>query len=124
MHGKTGQQFDGATGGGNPGLAGGRQHKPHVQFMRALVVVRHRRQAVHRRCHFVKACRWHCQCGQRAAARISTGMVFVNHPTMVKADLPFGGIRQSGHGRELLDLGLMEFVNHKLVVVADINAAF
>jgi succinate-semialdehyde dehydrogenase/glutarate-semialdehyde dehydrogenase len=62
--------------------------------------------------------------GAEVAARISTGMVFVNHPTMVKADLPFGGVRRSGHGRELIDLGLMEFVNHKLIAVADIDAAF
>ncbi len=39
------------------------------------------------------------------ANQISTGMVFVNHPTMGKADLPFGGIRHSGYGRELLGLG-------------------
>jgi succinate-semialdehyde dehydrogenase / glutarate-semialdehyde dehydrogenase len=62
--------------------------------------------------------------GKAVAARISTGMVFVNHPTMVKADLPFGGVRRSGHGRELIDLGLMEFVNHKLVAVADIHGNF
>jgi succinate-semialdehyde dehydrogenase / glutarate-semialdehyde dehydrogenase len=62
--------------------------------------------------------------GAEVARRISTGMVFVNHPTMVKADLPFGGIRHSGYGRELLGLGIKEFVNHKLIDVVDINAAF
>lgn len=62
--------------------------------------------------------------GKRVANQISTGMVFVNHPTMVKADLPFGGIRRSGYGRELLGLGLKEFVNHKLVDVVDIDAPF
>ncbi len=62
--------------------------------------------------------------GEEIANRISTGMVFVNHPTMVKADLPFGGIRRSGYGRELIGLGLKEFVNHKLIGVADIDAAF
>lgn len=62
--------------------------------------------------------------GAEVAAKISTGMVFVNHPTMVKADLPFGGIRRSGYGRELLGLGLKEFVNHKLVDVVDIDAEF
>lgn len=62
--------------------------------------------------------------GEKVAHRISTGMVFVNHPTMVKADLPFGGIRNSGYGRELLGLGLKEFVNHKLVDVVDIDAPF
>ncbi|PMX39682.1 aldehyde dehydrogenase family protein, partial [Pseudomonas sp. MPR-R2A6] len=58
------------------------------------------------------------------AKKISTGMVFVNHPTMVKADLPFGGVRRSGYGRELLGLGLKEFVNHKLIDVVDIDAPF
>jgi len=62
--------------------------------------------------------------GAQVARRISTGMVFVNHPTMVKADLPFGGIRRSGYGRELLGLGIKEFVNHKLIDVVDIDAPF
>ena len=62
--------------------------------------------------------------GKRVAAQISTGMVYINHPTAVKADLPFGGIRRSGYGRELIGLGLKEFVNHKLVGVTDINGAF
>ncbi len=51
-------------------------------------------------------------------------MVFVNLPTMVKADLPFGGIRRSGYVRELLGLGIKEFVNHKLIDVVDIDASF
>ncbi|WP_448664686.1 NAD-dependent succinate-semialdehyde dehydrogenase [Sphingomonas sp. CJ20] len=62
--------------------------------------------------------------GAAVARRISTGMVFVNHPTMVKADLPFGGVRRSGYGRELLGLGIKEFVNHKLIDVVDIDAPF
>lgn len=62
--------------------------------------------------------------GVAVARRISTGMVFVNHPTKVEADLPFGGIRRSGYGRELLGLGLKEFVNHKLIDVVDIDARF
>lgn len=62
--------------------------------------------------------------GAAVARRISTGMVFVNHPTMVKADLPFGGVRMSGYGRELIGLGIKEFVNHKLIDVVDIDAPF
>ena len=62
--------------------------------------------------------------GRRVAAQISTGMVYINHPTAVKADLPFGGIRRSGFGRELIDLGLKEFVNHKLIGVTDIDGNF
>jgi len=61
---------------------------------------------------------------EKIAHRISTGMIYVNHPTAVKADLPFGGIKNSGYGRELLDLGLKEFVNHKLVAVTDIDGNF
>lgn len=62
--------------------------------------------------------------GAEVAAQISTGMVFVNHPTRTEADLPFGGIRHSGYGRELTDLGLKEFVNHKLIGVVDIDSPF
>ncbi|MGY4309843.1 succinate-semialdehyde dehydrogenase/glutarate-semialdehyde dehydrogenase [Bradyrhizobium sp. USDA 4369] len=62
--------------------------------------------------------------GAGLARRVSTGMVFVNHPTKVEADLPFGGIRRSGYGRELIGLGLKEFVNHKLIDVVDIDARF
>ncbi|MFT8895883.1 MAG: NAD-dependent succinate-semialdehyde dehydrogenase [Acetobacter sp.] len=62
--------------------------------------------------------------GVRVAEQIETGMVFVNHPTMVKADLPFGGVLRSGFGRELIGLGIKEFVNHKLVDVVDIDAPF
>ena len=62
--------------------------------------------------------------GKRVAAQISTGMVYINHPTAVKADLPFGGVRRSGYGRELIGLGLKEFVNHKLIGVTDIDGNF
>lgn len=62
--------------------------------------------------------------GAEVARRISTGMVFVNHPTMAKADLPFGGVRRSGYGRELIGLGIKEFVNHKLIDIVDIDAPF
>ena len=62
--------------------------------------------------------------GAEVAKRVSTGMVFVNHPTKVEADLLFGGIRRSGYGRELLGLGIKEFVNHKLIDVVDIDAHF
>lgn len=61
--------------------------------------------------------------GRRVAARIDTGMVFVNHPTWTAADLPFGGVKNSGYGRELSSMGIQEFVNKKLVRVAPIDAA-
>jgi hypothetical protein len=50
--------------------------------------------------------RW--QYGAEVARKISTGVVFVNLPTMVRADLPFGGIRHSGYGREQLGLGIVD----------------
>ncbi|QCE34451.1 NAD-dependent succinate-semialdehyde dehydrogenase [Acetobacteraceae bacterium] len=58
------------------------------------------------------------------AKRIVTGMVYINHPTKVEPDLPFGGVGHSGYGRELTVLGLKEFVNHKLIAVTDINSPF
>ncbi|WP_325100957.1 MULTISPECIES: aldehyde dehydrogenase family protein [unclassified Pseudomonas] len=62
--------------------------------------------------------------GIEVAQKISTGMVYINHPTGVAADLPFGGVRRSGYGRELVGLGIKEFVNHKLIAVTDIDGAF
>jgi succinate-semialdehyde dehydrogenase/glutarate-semialdehyde dehydrogenase len=61
--------------------------------------------------------------GKRVASRIDTGMVFINHPTWTTPDLPFGGIKNSGYGRELSRMGIQEFVNKKLVRVASIDAA-
>jgi succinate-semialdehyde dehydrogenase / glutarate-semialdehyde dehydrogenase len=60
--------------------------------------------------------------GKRVASRIDTGMMFVNHPTWTTPDLPFGGIKGSGYGRELSSAGIQEFVNKKLVRVASIDA--
>ena len=59
--------------------------------------------------------------GLRVASRIDTGMVFINHPTWSAPDLPFGGILNSGYGRELSALGIQEFVNKKLVRVAALD---
>ena len=53
--------------------------------------------------------------GRRVAERIETGMMFVNQPTNSQAELPFGGIKKSGYGRELSHLGILEFVNKKLI---------
>ncbi len=60
--------------------------------------------------------------GKRVAVRVDTGMMFVNHPTWTTPDLPFGGIKSSGYGRELANAGIQEFVNKKLVRVASIDA--
>ncbi|MBE0607838.1 MAG: NAD-dependent succinate-semialdehyde dehydrogenase [Dehalococcoidia bacterium] len=60
--------------------------------------------------------------GERIASRVETGMMFVNNIDWSDADLPFGGIKNSGYGRELGDSGIQEFVNKKLVRVASIAA--
>ena len=56
--------------------------------------------------------------GKRIARQIETGMVFINRATWTAPDLPFGGVKNSGYGRELSDLGISEFVNKKLIRVA------
>ncbi|MEU6994177.1 NAD-dependent succinate-semialdehyde dehydrogenase [Streptomyces sp. NPDC046465] len=52
---------------------------------------------------------------QRVAQRLQTGMVFVGGPAGTAAELPFGGVKRSGFGRELGRFGMEEFANHKLV---------
>src|SRR5271157_4573903 len=56
--------------------------------------------------------------GKRIARQIETGMVFINRSTWTAPDLPFGGVKNSGYGRELSDLGISEFVNKRLIRVA------
>ena len=53
--------------------------------------------------------------GKRVASRVETGMMFINNIDWSDAELPFGGIKNSGYGRELGDMGIQEFVNKKLV---------
>lgn len=52
---------------------------------------------------------------QRVADQLEVGMVFINGVGAEGAELPFGGVKRSGFGRELGRFGMEEFVNHKLV---------
>ena len=51
----------------------------------------------------------------RVADQIEAGMVFINGVLLDGAELPFGGIKRSGFGREMGPLGIEEFVNKKLI---------
>ncbi len=53
--------------------------------------------------------------GRRVASAVETGMMFINNISWTDAELPFGGIKDSGYGRELGDMGIQQFVNKKLV---------
>jgi succinate-semialdehyde dehydrogenase/glutarate-semialdehyde dehydrogenase len=52
---------------------------------------------------------------ERVAERIDAGMVFVNGVGAEGVELPFGGVKRSGFGRELGRSGIEEFINKKLV---------
>ncbi|MCI1467048.1 MAG: NAD-dependent succinate-semialdehyde dehydrogenase [Lactobacillus sp.] len=53
---------------------------------------------------------------QAVAAQIETGMTVINGRWITAGELPFGGVKKSGYGRELSELGIMAFVNEHLVI--------
>jgi succinate-semialdehyde dehydrogenase / glutarate-semialdehyde dehydrogenase len=55
--------------------------------------------------------------GEKVAREIESGCVFVNSLMRSDQRLPFGGIKKSGYGRELSELGIKEFVNAKTIYV-------
>ncbi|MEO6470190.1 MAG: NAD-dependent succinate-semialdehyde dehydrogenase [Aeromicrobium sp.] len=56
---------------------------------------------------------------KRIADRLDVGMSNVNSPAGEGAEIPFGGVKRSGFGRELGPLGMDEFVNKRMFYVAD-----
>jgi succinate-semialdehyde dehydrogenase/glutarate-semialdehyde dehydrogenase len=56
--------------------------------------------------------------GERFASRMSCGMTFVNALVASDPRLPFGGIKDSGYGRELSHHGIREFTNAKTVWIS------
>jgi succinate-semialdehyde dehydrogenase / glutarate-semialdehyde dehydrogenase len=57
---------------------------------------------------------------RRVADRLDAGMVFINSFANSGPEMPWGGVKNSGFGRELSELGIGEFVNRKVVSVAEI----
>ncbi|WP_429420193.1 NADP-dependent succinic semialdehyde dehydrogenase [Nocardia sp. GAS34] len=53
---------------------------------------------------------------------IQSGMAFINGHTTSYPEIPFGGVKRSGYGRELADLGMREFMNAKTVWVGENGA--
>ncbi|PUZ26911.1 succinate-semialdehyde dehydrogenase / glutarate-semialdehyde dehydrogenase [Chitinophaga costaii] len=58
------------------------------------------------------------------ARQIDTGMVYINHVTGIAPELPFGGTKHSGYGREQSPAGIYEFVNAKLIRVTQPQNAY
>ncbi|MBO1900818.1 NAD-dependent succinate-semialdehyde dehydrogenase [Leucobacter weissii] len=56
---------------------------------------------------------------ERVGTQLDVGMVFIGAAGLEGADVPFGGVKKSGYGRELGKVGLLEFANKKLFRFAE-----
>ena len=56
------------------------------------------------------------------AERLEAGMVWINQPTGTSPELPFGGVKRSGYGRELSELAMFEFANRRLLRTVPVKA--
>jgi succinate-semialdehyde dehydrogenase/glutarate-semialdehyde dehydrogenase len=52
-----------------------------------------------------------------ARDHFDTGMVFINHFNLATPEMPFGGVKDSGYGREHGGFGMLEFVNAKAIAL-------
>jgi succinate-semialdehyde dehydrogenase/glutarate-semialdehyde dehydrogenase len=53
--------------------------------------------------------------GQQVAHRVDAGCTYINQLTKSDPRVPFGGVKNSGYGRELSEAGIKEFINRKTV---------
>jgi succinate-semialdehyde dehydrogenase / glutarate-semialdehyde dehydrogenase len=60
---------------------------------------------------------------RKVADQVESGMVWINSPSGTSPELPFGGVKGSGYGRELSELGMFEFANRRLIRTAGTKKA-
>jgi len=56
--------------------------------------------------------------GEKVAAEIEAGSVWINHHTRYEPEYPFGGFKESGYGREMGQLGLLSYMEPQVICTA------